>query len=501
VFSPLNSVELRRIPSLHRAVRLRSESTNTLGTEGMDDELSAYSFSEYDDSSRMVLRQRSSGAAWASPFAPKRWLPPRRSSLSRQSSAASLTGKNILIRQASQNNYEGEGMEIDEFEYPVSLGSARNFKSMLSMGGGDSVVSSRSRSSRSIPVQSLDDSFVVRNVNFERHSSEILRSLSNEDLYWSHHVETLGGSANSVARVYGDLMEGDSKSWDLQDESEFAAPQNAWNVFEDEYAEEYGAYNSLTFQILGTSADDAACHPHVLSPPLMESLQNFLPVGIAENNFMLKYSLVRDGATLPTLLRQIRGSQHTLIAMETVDGEVFGCFTSSPWRKTWNYYGSGESFLWRMRRTRADKDVQRSILDQAKLESELDVFYWTGKNQLVQLCTHDMLAVGGGTFHSFNGGRQNSLSDGDSPPQSNETDGPKADKGGFGLAIDADLLRGTSSHCATFNSPPLSREHSDGSPFEIVNLEVWTMTPCMNVEDAEQFEMRKLFLEPYSGTQ
>lgn len=162
----------------------------------MEDELSAYSFGEYDEASSRVqhVRSRSSGAAWASPFAPKRWLPPRhRSSLSRQSSAASLTGKNILIRQASQNNYEGEGMEIDEVDLPVSLGSARNFKSMLSTGGGDSVVSGRSRSSRSIPFQSLDDGFVVRNINFERHSSEILRSLSNEDLYSSHHVETLGG--------------------------------------------------------------------------------------------------------------------------------------------------------------------------------------------------------------------------------------------------------------------------------------------------------------------
>lgn len=320
------------------------------------------------------------------------------------------------------------------------------------------------------------------------------------DLYSSRHC--LSGTS-SVARIYGDLMEGDSKSWDLQDENSYVIPQNAWSVFEDEYAEEYGAYNSLSFQILGTSADDSACHPHVLSPPLMESLQNFLPTCIAENNFLLKYSLVRDGASLQSLLRQVRGAQHTLIAMETVDGEVFGCFTSSPWRKTWNYYGNGEAFLWRMRRTRADKDVQRSILDQAKLESELDVFYWTGKNNLVQLCTHDMLAVGGGAFNSFNSGRQSSISseeERDMPPQSNETS-TMPDKGGFGLAIDAELLRGTSSPCATFNSPPLSKEHSDGSPFEIVNLEVWTMTPCMNVEDAEQLEMRKLFLEPYSGAQ
>jgi hypothetical protein len=190
VFSPRNSIELRRIPSLHRAMRLRSESINTLGTE-IDDDYSASSFN--DDENQVRQRSYSGGAAWASPYAPKRWLPPRHS-LSRQSSAASLTGKNILIRQASQNNYDGEGMEIDEMDYSVSLGSARNFKSMLSLGGGDSVVSMRSRSSRSmIPFQSLDDGFIVRNVNFERHSSEILRSLSNEDLYSSHNVETIGG--------------------------------------------------------------------------------------------------------------------------------------------------------------------------------------------------------------------------------------------------------------------------------------------------------------------
>eukprot|EP00956_Cyclotella_meneghiniana_P036120 scaffold121730_cov40-Cyclotella_meneghiniana.AAC.1 len=63
------------------------------------------------------------------------------------------------------------------------------------VSGCDSIVSGRNLSSmRSIiPFQLLDDSFIVRNIIFERHSSEILRSLSNEDLYLSHHAETLGG--------------------------------------------------------------------------------------------------------------------------------------------------------------------------------------------------------------------------------------------------------------------------------------------------------------------
>ncbi|KAL3793018.1 LOW QUALITY PROTEIN: hypothetical protein ACHAWO_008274 [Cyclotella atomus] len=447
VFSPRMN-DFRRVLSLHRARKVvsipwvRKSTTITLPTPTM---------------SIATMTRRVRRCA----FAPKRWLPPRTTSLSalsRQSSAASLT---VLIRQALVNNYDGEGMEVDEIESAaVSLGNARNFKSMVS--GCDCVVSGRSRSSmRSIiPFQSLDDSFVVRNINFERHSSEILRSLSNEDLNNQLHGSSLRYEA--------------------------LTPQNAWSVFIDEYAEEYGAYKSLSFRILGTSADDVSCHPHVLSLPLMESLRNFLPPGIAENNFWINYSLVRDGASLSTLLRQVRGAQHTLIAIETLEGEVFGCYKSSLCRKI----TTEVAFLWRMRRTQSEK---------AKLESELDVFYWTGKNNLVQLCTHDLLAVVGGEFRSFLEGQNDSFSEEERdmpPPQSTKTD-----PGGFGLAFDAEILRGTSSPCATFNSPPLSREHPDRIPLDIVNLEVWTMTPCLNVEDAEQLEMRKLFLEPYSGSQ
>lgn len=296
---------------------------------------------------------------------------------------------------------------------------------------------------------------------------------------------------SSTARVRGDQVvnEGVSQSWDLESNPSFAP--NAWNVIEDEYAE---GYDTLPFLILGTSANDTDCHPHVLSPPLMESLQNFMPSSISENNWLLKYSLVRDGASLPSLLRHIRGTKHCVIAIETIDGEVFGSFTSSPWRKNWNYYGSGESFLWRMRRTRSEKDAQHSVLDQAKLESELDVFYWTGRNDLVQYCTTDMIAVGGGSFEDARDdydGEQRDL-----PPQNPVL--TQADTGGFGLAIDSDLLRGTSSSCATFQSPPLSKSHSNGSPFEILNMEVWTMTPCANVADAESLEMKTLFLDAYN---
>merc|ERR1711935_1102520 len=134
--------------------------------------------------------------------------------------------------------------------------------------------------------------------------------------------------------------------------------------------------------------------PHVLSPPLMESLQAFLPPTKSGENFFMKYSMIRDGASLQTLLMRARGIQHSILAVETIDGEVFGSFTGQAWRKSWNYFGTGESFLWRMRHSRLEPT--NGILDQAQKESEIDVFPYTGDNDFIQLCTHDRIAVGGG---------------------------------------------------------------------------------------------------------
>ena len=284
---------------------------------------------------------------------------------------------------------------------------------------------------------------------------------------------------------YKELEEDDS-SWDMNSESE---RHDSWNVLKDEYVNGYGGGGSLDFLILGTNADDEASQPHVLSPPLMESLQAFLPITKSGQNFYLKYSLVRDGASLHTFLQRARGVQYAILALETVEGEVFGCFTAQPWRKNWNFFGSGESFLWRMRRSRLEKT--HDILEQAHLESEIDVFPYTGENRFIQLCTHDRIAVGGGTPSEKkwdgDGLLMASYEGSDALIQPHEW--------GFGLAIDGDMLTGTSSPCVTFGSPSLSKVHSNGTMFEVVNMELWTLTPCMNVEDAEKLELGKLFLE------
>jgi hypothetical protein len=181
-----------------------------------------------------------------------------------------------------------------------------------------------------------------------------------------------------------------------------------------------------------------------------------------------------------TFLQYARGAKYSILAIETVDGEVFGAFTTEPWRKNWNYFGGEESFLWKMRKSRRQKC--HSIIDQAQMESEIDVFPYTGVNYSIQLCTHNKIAVGGGTKapSSEKSSKNETINDHD---------------WGFGITVEGDFLHGTSSPCLTFGSPSLSATHPNGSLFEIMNLELWTLTPCTRLEDAEKLELGKLFLE------
>lgn len=82
-----------------------------------------------------------------------------------------------------------------------------------------------------------------------------------------------------------------SLSWGNEDEEESNMEHfDAWQVLKDEYAQEYGfdyrpsgssvddsAHAHNTFKIIGTSADDKSSHPHVVSPPLLDSVMSHLP--------------------------------------------------------------------------------------------------------------------------------------------------------------------------------------------------------------------------------
>lgn len=273
----------------------------------------------------------------------------------------------------------------------------------------------------------------------------------------------------------------DGSSWNEADHKDH---YDSWEVLKSEYAEEFGCdykekiasveeilagEDRNSFLILGTSVDDSSAQPHVLSPPLMDSLMSHLPQALRSTNYWLKYSLVRDGARLETLIRHCRASPATVLAIETKQGEVFGSFTSSPWHIYRSYFGGPPSFAWKMRYSR--KTPCASLFDQAQLESQVDVYPFKNSDELIQVCSHAHLGVGG---------------------DSNKSSSSKLD--GFAFSLNSDLLKGITCPCSSFDSPSLCGPvPTDACTFEVMNIEVWTLTSCRDVATAEHLEMSQFF--------
>lgn len=260
----------------------------------------------------------------------------------------------------------------------------------------------------------------------------------------------------------------------LRDDRSYKTEGGKVNVWNSKY------HNSP--RILGTSIHDETTKPHVLTTSIMEALQQHLPYSKQGEGFWLKYSMVRDGASLYTVLETTKRSSYTVLAVETLDGEVFGAFTAQPWHITWTYYGTPESFLWRLKKRRKG-NPKRDVLSQQDKNGDdedtgIEIFRFAGNNQNIQLCNIDRLAVGGG-------------SPDDDSIVSDDLSHVRMTEWGFGLAFNKHLQQGTSSPCTTFNSPSLSKKHSDGSRFEVSNLEFWTLTPCISVEEAKRMERSK----------
>jgi TLD len=322
-----------------------------------------------------------------------------------------------------------------------------------------------------------------------------LKDSSNHDESENQEEDDIASDAE-VRPEAASKDDADGSSWGSQDDANHLR-YDAWEVLKDEYAADFGfnftapgTTNSddefalpNSFQILGTSADDKSAQPHVMSPPMMDALMSFLPEKLVGQNFWLRFSLARDGASLDTLKRYVRAAEYTILAIETHTGQVFGCFTSSPWRNNFGFYGSTPAFVWKMRHSRRTKCT--SLFDQAQLESEIDVFVAAESRDKIQVCRHNSMAVGGDEFLLLNIEEHDALHEAVKP----------TDRSGFAICLESDLLRGTTSQCATFHNPSLCGSGKSYEVFEVAGLEVWSLTPCYDVKAAERLEMSKFFVE------
>ncbi|XP_061610489.1 nuclear receptor coactivator 7 isoform X1 [Phyllopteryx taeniolatus] len=153
----------------------------------------------------------------------------------------------------------------------------------------------------------------------------------------------------------------------------------------------------------------------------VEKLACRLPARVQGYPWRLAYSTVKHGTSLKTLYRNLLDvDAPVLLVVKDLDRQIFGAFSTHPFKISEHCYGTGETFLY-------------------SFCPEIKVYRWTGDNSYFVKGNIDSLQMGGG------GGQ-------------------------LGLWLDAELYRGTTTRCATFDNRPLSGRQD----FNIHSLEVWT---------------------------
>jgi hypothetical protein len=179
---------------------------------------------------------------------------------------------------------------------------------------------------------------------------------------------------------------------------------------------------SLSMKVVSESA--------LIVPQHVEVLIKEMPDRFNQHKWHLKYSTARDGISLKTLYRRVAKQSPTIMIVKDTQSHVFGVFAPDPWRNHHKFYGTGETFVF-------------------KLEPELAFYHWNQRehsvekrNNFFMFSTDDCIGVGGG--------------------------------GHFALWLDEDLLYGNSSRCKTFDNESLAGSES----FQVLNIEVWHLHHC-----------------------
>ncbi|XP_041814972.1 nuclear receptor coactivator 7 isoform X2 [Chelmon rostratus] len=195
----------------------------------------------------------------------------------------------------------------------------------------------------------------------------------------------------------------------------------SWEIITIDEAKRRQSFGScdgdLSLDVLPALSDAS----DLLQDTHIEKLACRLPARVQGYPWRLAYSTVKHGTSLKTLYRSLADvDSPVLLVIKDMDNQIFGAFSTHPFRVSEHCYGTGETFLY-------------------SFCPEIKVYRWTGENSYFVKGNTDSLQMGGG------GGQ-------------------------LGLWLDAELYRGTTTKCATFNNQPLSAQQD----FNIHSLEVWT---------------------------
>lgn len=162
----------------------------------------------------------------------------------------------------------------------------------------------------------------------------------------------------------------------------------------------------------------------LLTEDMMSQLQPYLPCHIIGIDMMLAYSMRIHGMSLRSLYKMCEpySDLPCILLIKDTQHYVFGAYLSEGIVESHKYYGSGESFLFR-------------------LTPDPECYFWQGSNHYFMMGTNDYFTVGAGD-------------------------------GNFALYFDEMLEKGTSNRSLTFHNEVLSSKSS----FNILTVEVWCFT-------------------------
>lgn len=182
-------------------------------------------------------------------------------------------------------------------------------------------------------------------------------------------------------------------------------------------------------QIATEPPEQLLSHPRILSQSqIVAIVKAALPTHLHWKKWERLFSSSRDGDSFQSMLFKTKGHRYSVIAVKTMQGDVFGGFVASEWHdsrtRADSFYGTGQCFLF-------------SFVDAS--EGNIHVYKWSGSNMYIQLCdvAHTRLAMGGG--------------------------------GSFGLVVENNFGYGTSGVCDTFANKPLAKTEA----FDILSFEVY----------------------------
>ena len=162
--------------------------------------------------------------------------------------------------------------------------------------------------------------------------------------------------------------------------------------------------------LIGTSA--------FLTDDIISNIRNNLPYHFRTYNWELLYQLSTHGASYSTFFEKCLNTGPVVFLLLTDKSEVIGSFISSGFKKSNNYYGTGETFVF-------------------SCQPEFKAYKWQNSNQYFVSTSKDEIAIGGG--------------------------------GSSAIWLDGHLLNAYSEPCSTFSSPSLTSSYY----FKISNIEVW----------------------------